>query len=105
MSKFVPDPAFLQRAVLAIRHLEYLVTTLPRAEHRLDKLVADLDSVGKRYISGEHCRTCSAHAPLPVIQHTVFCGENCRRHDTERESIVENRIREALADHIAPEVP
>jgi hypothetical protein len=106
MSKFIPDPAFTQRAILAVRHLEHLIETLPRASHRLDQLVTDLDSVGKRYVRGSHCNTCSGHAPLPVIQHTVFCGDDCRRYDTERESIVESRIREAIAEHIGPaEVP
>jgi hypothetical protein len=105
MAEFTPDPAFVQRAILAVRHLEYLITTLPRAEHRLDRLVTDLEAVGKRYVSGEHCHTCNAHAPLPVIQHTVFCGESCRRLDEDKESLTERRIRESLSEHIQPEGP
>jgi Zn ribbon nucleic-acid-binding protein len=103
MVEFTPDPAFMQRAVLAIRHLEHLVTTLPRAEHRLDQIVIDLEAVGKRYVRGAKCFTCEASTKLPVIQHTTFCSEDCRRHDAERESIVETRIREAIAEHVQPE--
>jgi hypothetical protein len=103
MDKFTPDPAFVQRAILAVRHLEYLITTLPRAEHRLEQIVTDLDSVGKRYVRGSHCFSCDGPTKLPPIQHTTFCSENCRRLDTERESLVESRIREALAEHIQPE--
>jgi hypothetical protein len=105
MTEFVPDPMFLQRAILAVRHLEALITTLPRASHRLDQIVADLDSVGKRYVRGAHCFTCEASTKLPPIQHTTFCSENCRRHDEDRVSLVEDRIREAVAEHVGPKVP
>jgi hypothetical protein len=104
VAKFTPDPAFVQRAVLAIRHLENLIFTLPRASHRLDRIVSDLEAVGKRYVSGDHCHTCNAHAALPVIQHTVFCAEGCRRLDEDKESLTEQRIREAVAEHIGSEV-
>ena len=102
MDKFTPDPAFVQRAILAVRHLEYLIETL-RASHRLDRLVTDLESVGKRYVRGEHCFICEAPAKLAVIQDSAFCSDGCRRLDTERESIVEDRIREALSEHVRPE--
>jgi predicted nucleic acid-binding Zn ribbon protein len=105
MAEFTPDPAFVQRAVLAIRHLEHLVTTLPRASHRLDRIVSDLDSVGKRYVRGAHCFSCEASTPLPVITHAVFCSEDCRRLDSDRNSQVEARVQEALAEHVDPEVP
>jgi RNase P subunit RPR2 len=106
MSKFIPDPAFTQRAVIAIRHLESLITTIPRAEHRLDQLVTDIEAVSRRYVRGAHCFTCEASTKLPPIQHTTFCSDNCRRHDEDRESTTEIRIREALAEHIGPaEVP
>jgi endogenous inhibitor of DNA gyrase (YacG/DUF329 family) len=106
MSKFIPDPAFTQRAIIAIRHLESLITTIPRAEHRLDQLVTDIEAVSRRYVRGAHCFTCEASTKLSPIQHRTFCSEDCRRYDTERESTVETRIREALAEHIGPaEVP
>ena len=103
MSKFIPDPVFTQRAIIAIRHLESLITTIPRAEHRLDQLVTDIEAVSRRYIRGAHCFTCEASTKLSPIQHRTFCSENCRRLDSDRNSLVEDRIREALADHIQPE--
>jgi endogenous inhibitor of DNA gyrase (YacG/DUF329 family) len=106
MSKFIPDPVFTQRAIIAIRHLESLITTIPRAEHRLDQLVTDIEAVSRRYIRGAHCFTCEASTKLSPIQHRTFCSENCRRHDEDREAITETRIREAIAEHIGPaEVP
>jgi endogenous inhibitor of DNA gyrase (YacG/DUF329 family) len=107
VDKFTPDPAFMQRAILAVRRLENLITTLPRASHRLDQLVTDLDSVGKRYVRGAKCFTCEAPTKLQPIQHISFCSDDCRRLDTQRESILEDRIREAVSEHIGPadEVP
>ena len=106
MSKFIPDPAFTQRAVIAIRHLENLITTIPRAEHRLDQLVTDIEAVSRRYVRGAHCFTCEAATKLSPIQHRTFCSDNCRRVDEDRAALVEDRIREALAEHIgSAEVP
>ena len=75
MADFSPDPVFLRRAFEAIRHLEHIVDSEPRANHRLDRLVSDIESVCKRYLRGDHCKTCEGHAPLPAIQHIVFCRD------------------------------
>ena len=100
MGDFSPDPVFVQRAVIAIRELERLVLETPRANHRLDNLVKDLDAVHKRYVRGEHCHTCESRAVLPEIQFVIFCSEDCRRLSAERESQTEALIQEAISEHL-----
>jgi hypothetical protein len=99
LSNFTPDPLFLQRAILAIRQLEHLIETTPRANHRLDRLAADLDAVYKRYARGNHCFGCNASTKLPAIVSIVFCGESCRRIKEDRETETEKLIQESIAEH------
>jgi hypothetical protein len=105
MREFTTDPMFLQRAILAIKRLEHLIETTPRAAHRLDRLVNDLESVFKRYAgAGDHCYTCNKKVALPAVVHRVFCSDGACRHLVEdRDRRTELLIQESVAEHITSE--
>jgi len=101
----MPDNDFVLQAANAIRELQRIVLDNPvKANHRYAQLAEDVQGIMKRFLTGSHCR-CGKYAPLSSIQHRVFCGDDCRRLDEDKESLTEQRIREAIADHIGPEVP
>jgi hypothetical protein len=100
----MPDNHFVLQAAKAIRELERMILDNPtKANHRYAQLAEDVQAVLKRFLRGGHCRTCDKKTALPVIQHTVFCGDSCRHLDDAGKAQIEDRVQEAISEYITPE--
>lgn len=93
---------FIFSAFEAIRELGEIVKENPRPNDRLEALVDDLHHVAVRYLRGDSCSApgCRSRAEFVPIATTAFCSAECRAAHLAAAVEQEQRIAEAVAEHI-----